>query len=479
MTENSAHKPYSASTKEINLWAVGAISDYMMYAMFALIPPFFTTSMGMDPIWVGWALVAPRLFDAVADPIIGHFSDNTHTRWGRRRPFIFVAGLVGPALIIGLWWMSPAWPSWGQFTFLLVMSLLLFLCWGTYNMNHLALGYEMSDDYHMRTKVIAVRGFYFACAAYTGSYYYWVAGLKCFKNDVQGIRVESVVIAMACLLAAMFAVRYSKERFQLANRKHVDIFQAIGAALTVKPFVILLLLRVIGALGAGLLGAVMFYIGAYSVCEGDKHLYNSLPIWNGTIGLAMATLLVFISAKMSRVIGKRRGLILSYGVGFLSSCVLPFFAQPGHPYLLLTHMILFGPIFATLLGVFQGAVMPDICDIDELQSGERREGLFSAVGSFISKIENSILALSGSYIVSFSGFNAKHAAADPPIPQTQEVLEHLRWMGFTPAIFFAGVVFCLSWLYPVTERRMAEVRAQLDARRQAGLAQEGVAGVTP
>ena len=420
MTNLPEHKPYSASSLSIHLWATGAIADYMMYAMFALIPPFFTTSFGMDPVWVSWALVAPRLFDAFADPIIGHLSDNTHTPWGRRRPYIFVSGLIGPILIMSLWWMSTDWSSWVQFVFLLMMSLLLFLCWGTYTMNHQALGWEMSDDYHVRTKVIAVRGFYFSCAAMTGSYYYWfaglkevprdflgvhfssiyhwiaglqifpkeifgmrlsnfyhwVAGFKLFPTDVIGMRYESVAIAFAAFLTAMFAVRFSKERFQLANRKHVNIIEAVKATLGVKPFVILLSLRIIGAMGAGLSGATMFYIGVYSVCQGDKHLYLSLPIWNGWIGLAMAATLVFIAAKMSRFIGKRRGLIMSYGVGFLSACVLPFMAQPGWPYLLLAHMIIFGPIFATLLGVFQGAVMPDICDIDELQSGERREGAF-------------------------------------------------------------------------------------------------------
>jgi GPH family glycoside/pentoside/hexuronide:cation symporter len=475
MTENPAHTPYSASNKAINFWAVGAIADYMMYAMFALIPPFFTTSFGMDPIWVSWALFLPRIFDGVADPIIGHWSDNTHTRWGRRRPFILVSAVFGACLIVGVWWMSPDWPSWMQFTFLLVMSLLLFLCWGTYTMNHLALGYELSDDYHIRTKVIAVRGFYFSCAAMTGSYYYWIAGLKYFKNDVQGMRIESVVIAVAAFCAALFAVSFSRERFQKANRKHVNIIAAIKAALSVKPFVILLGLRMIASLGAGLSGAVIFYIGVYSVCQGDKHLYLSLPIWNGWIGLAMAGALVFVAARMSRLLGKRRGLILSYGVAFLAACMLPIFAQPGWPYLLLAHMIIFGPIFATMLGVFQIAVMPDICDIDELKSGERREGLFSAVNSFVSKMENSLLALVGGYIVSFSGFNAKHAAAIPPIPQTPEVLEHLRWMGFTPAIIFSGIVFLLSWFYPVTEQMMADVREQLDARRRAGRAQEGLA----
>ena len=473
MSETDEHKPYRSTSRTIHFWAVGAIADYMMYAMFALIPIFFVNTFGMNPIMVSWALFLPRIFDGIADPLIGHWSDNTHTRWGRRRPFILVSVLVGSCLIMGLWWMSKDWGEWTQFAFVLVMSLLLFLCWGTYNMNHMALGYELSDDYHQRTQVIAVRGFYFSIAAMTGGFFYWIAGLKVFPNEITGMRIESVFIAAAAVLAALFAVMFTRERFQKANRKHVDIIQAIKATMTVKPFVILLLVRIIQTLGGTLYNSLAFYIGVYSVCQGDKHLYNALPAYNGVIGLSIAFLMVFAAARFSRLIGKRRGLIMSYGVAFLSACLIPFFAQPGWPYLLLAHMIIFQPILGSLFNVFQTAVMPDICDIDELNSGERREGLFSAVGGFVSKLENSLCSLASGYIIAFSGFDAKHAAAIPPIPQTQEVISNLRWLGFTPSIVFSGLAFVVCWYYPVTEKMMADVRAKLDERRRAGLLSEG------
>jgi GPH family glycoside/pentoside/hexuronide:cation symporter len=513
MTDTPEYKPYNSSNKTVHFWAVGAIADYYMYAMFALISFFFVNSFGMDPRVVGWALFLPRIFDGIADPIIGHWSDNTHTRWGRRRPFLLVSAVIGSGLIMGVWWMSKAWPAWEQFCFVLIMSLLLFLCWGTYTMNHTALGYELSDDYHQRTKVIATRNFYFACAAMTGSYFYWfvglkeiprdifglhfstiyhwiaglqifpqesfdefyrwVAGIKLFPNRIEGMHIESVGIAVAALLAALFTITLSKERFAKANRQHVNIIEAIKATMTVRPYMILLGVRIIQTLGGSLAGALAGYIGTYSVCQGDLQFYNSLPIYNGWIGLAVAGLLVALAAKLSQTVGKRRGLIIGTGLAFVAACVLPFFARPGYPYLLLTHMILFGPVLGTLFGVFGGAVMPDICDIDELQSGERREGLFSAVGSFVSKMENSVCTLLGSYVLVFSGFNAQHAAADPPIPQTADVLERMRWLGFTPGIVFSGLAFLVIWFYPVTEKMMADVRAQLDARRRSGQLSEG------
>ncbi len=336
-------------------------------------------------------------------------------------------------------------------------------------MNHQALGYELSDDYHVRTKVFAVRGFYFAWAATAGSYFYWIVGLKWFNSEVQGIRMESIVIAIVTVAVVIFVAATSRERFQQVNRKRVDILQAIKATFQVKAFVVLIVVRIIATLGATLAGGFNFYIAAYSVCQGDKHLAASLSIPNGWVGLAMATVFIFIAAKWSRLIGKRHGLIMGYGVTFISACALPLMAQPGHYYLLMTHMILFGPLLSGLFGIFQVAVMPDICDIDEVQTGERREGLFAAVGSFINKLENSLCVLLNGYIVAWSGFDAKHAAAG--IQQTPQVLEHMRWLGFAPAIFFSGIAFLLIWKYPVTHTMMEEVRATLDARRTAVPAQ--------
>jgi GPH family glycoside/pentoside/hexuronide:cation symporter len=514
MSPTTEDKPYNSSNRTVHFWAVGAIADYYMYAVFAMIPIFFVNTFGMNPFMVSLALVLPRLVDGFADPLIGHWSDNTHTRWGRRRPFLLGSVLIGSCLIVGIWWMSPTWNAWAQFFFVLLGSMLLFLCWGAYSMNHLALGYELTDDYHQRTKVIAVRGFYFSAAALTGSCFYWVAGLQqlpreilgvhfhtvynwisgptmfptgthigdfyhwaagvhLFPNRIVGMRIEGVFIAAAAMMAAIFTITFSRERFAKANRKHVNIIQAIKATMKVKPFLILLGAAMIGTLGGTFYATFAFYIGVYSVCQGDMQLYNSLPIYNAAIGVTVSFLLVFLAAKLSKAIGKRQGLIINYGILFLSASLMPFFARPGWPYLLLAQMIIFGPVLGTLFNVFVGAMMPDICDLDELQSGERREGLFSAVQGFVSKVQNSLCYLMGGYVLMLSGFDAKHAAAIPPIPQTPEVVERMRWMGFTPAIIFSGLAFLFIWLYPVTEKKMAEVRAQLEARRRAGLAQEG------
>jgi glycoside/pentoside/hexuronide:cation symporter, GPH family len=457
---------YTANNRTIHLWAVGAMADYMLYVSFnALILPIYTTGFGLSPVLVGWALMLPRITDGLIDPLIGHLSDNTHTRWGRRRPFIFGTAVVGALVVMAMWWPSRQWPQGAQFAWLLVSSILLFFCYGTFSMSHVAFGYELSDDYHFRTKVVAIRSFYFSIAAIGGGWAYWLALRPVFGGEIAGIRCVSVGIAAIILLAGLTPVFTCRERFVNANRRHVDLWKALRTTLHVRPFVVVLLLRVFQTLGTTLYGAMAFYIGAYSVCGGDKSRYSSLTGIAGIAGCVFSFAMVPLSANLSRWLGKRRGIILGYGAAFFAATVLPFFARPGFPWLLLTYMLIVIPT-SVMLTMFMAAVMPDICDLDELVSGERREGLFSAVMAFVSKLENSLCILLGGYLVAFSGFNTK--LAQQMTQQPPEVLVKLRLLGFTPLIVFSGVAFAISWFFPITQKMMDAVRAQLEARHATG-----------
>jgi GPH family glycoside/pentoside/hexuronide:cation symporter len=110
-------------------------------------------------------------------------------------------------------------------------------------------------------------------------------------------------------------------------------------------------------------------------------------------------------------------------------------------------------------GLFISSLMPDICDIDELTSGERREGLFASMQTFVSKLENSICALLSMWLLSLSGFNA-NLDHQPP-----EVISRWFWWGFTPGIVCSAINLVIVWHIPVTEEMMKDVRAKLEKRR--------------
>jgi Na+/melibiose symporter-like transporter len=147
----------------------------------------------------------------------------------------------------------------------------------------------------------------------------------------------------------------------------------------------------------------------------------------------------------------------------------PFVAIPGHIEYWFWFNLFFLPL-GMILNASAAGIMPDVCDIDELEYGERREGLFTAVQAFVNKMEISVMTLLTGVFLVWTGFSADYGNIQPPA-----VLQRMRWMAFTPLIFIAAVSFVVSCFMPITEAMMLRVRAQLDARHAA----EHVPGVEP
>jgi GPH family glycoside/pentoside/hexuronide:cation symporter len=491
----TAAKPaFTAGAATIHAWGLGAVADYWMYSILGQLAFPLTVTFGVDPRVLGWAQALPRLVTAIFDPFIGHASDITHTRWGRRRPWMVAAAVLGAFLSVAAWWISPGWPTWAQYLFLIPMFTLLFAVWDIYDMAHTAMGYELSDDYCQRSKVVAIRSLWFAVAAFGGGFFYLAAltlkngydrpegtcsllGLFNFYlpqihipalfpgNEIASLRFLACLVGVIILIFGLIPVFAFKERFTEANRRRVSIWRAIPATFKNRPFVLLVLMQAMGILGsmtASLVGMLMYYevLGK----DGNFQRTGTLGAMAGTLGLLIAIgggiVMLFLAAPLTRLVGKRVALMVSYGLTALASMVLPFFMVRGHPELILLQGLIFS-LPHIIIGPLEGSVMPDICDLDELHSGERREALYMGVNGFINKILISLCILVGTYALAFAGCDTKLPT------QPEEVLTRMRWLAFAPPIVFSILAFVISCFYPLTGKFMAEVRLRLDERRAA------------
>lgn len=435
---------YTTSRRTMHLWSVGAMAESLIYVCFgSLVQLIFNLGFGLDARLVGWALALPRLVDAVLDPILGHWSDTTHTRWGRRRPFLFAGTIAGAVMVVLMWWPSRTWPQMALFGWMLFMSFAVFSFYGIYSMSHAALGYELSDNYNERARVIAIRGFYGSVAGVVCGSLYWLCQLPVFGSEapgiraVTGIRYVSVGMALVILACGMVPVIACRERFKRANREHVNLWRALRATMSVRPFVVILILRITHTFGIAIFQLIGFYILVYSVCGGNTKDAAFLSIPSSCVGFAWGIAMMFVAAPVCKAIGKRYGIIVGYGAAALSAAGLPFFAIPGHPWVYLAYGLAFLPL-NSFRDTFLSAVMPDICDIDELQSGERREGLFTSVLNFVAKCEASAMSLVTGYLLTSIGFNPK-LQVQPP-----EVVAKLRFWGFSVNIVFTALAFGIS-----------------------------------
>jgi GPH family glycoside/pentoside/hexuronide:cation symporter len=497
-------KAYTAKSLTLHLYSFGAMTDFLLYVPFGfLVVPIFTLEFKLSPILIGWAMALPRLVDGFLDPIWGNWSDACGSRWGRRRPFILASSLIGAFIIAGMWWASPHWSQRTLFVWVLVVNLTIFTLYGIFDTTHMALGYELSDDFDQRARVLAIRGFYGSLPGLVPLYMLaqWLAHPEIntlsiaqwlgqhngkgwldmpirvldwlaqwfgrhgnwFGNPINGIRWVGAGMALLALVAGLVVVFACRERFKWAARsRQGNIWQSLKATLRVRAFVVVLLLQFAQTIGGMLWQQISFFILVFSLCAGmkdPKTAVGFLSMPGSWVGFGWGFVMVLIAAPLCKLIGKRAGIILSYGIGALNALLLPFFMRPGQYWLYLGFTLAFIPLQG-IGGTFLNAVMPDVCDIDELQSGERHEGLFIAVLNWMSKLQNSIITVISGYLLVWIGFNQK-LAVQPP-----DVVARMRFWGFGMMILGSVLAFAVSWWMPITAKQMAEVRAKLDERHR-------------
>ncbi len=368
------------------------------------------------------------------------------------------------------WWATRDWGQTAMFAWLTVCITLLFICYGTNEMTCNALGYELSDDYNIRTKVFAIWNFYSNLAGQILGWLWPLAMWEGFGNPIRGIRIISIAMAALAVASGLVVFFGTKERFVKANKTHVKVWPALKATLRVKAFIIVLLFGVNNNILLGIWGTVAFWIGSLYVFEGDYNFYNVLCGGiSGIIALGVAFLLMPTAAGITRRLGKRRGMIVCAALGLVNAIVLCFIARPGNQYIWFAWAVLFIPI-NSIGGLFGSSLMPDICDIDELNSGERREALFSAVNTFFGKLLRSGMVLASGFILALTGFDKELQNH-----QTSQTLHNMLWLGFPCLIAGSVIGLVLTYFIPLTPEYMATVRSELDARRRSGQAQEGLA----
>ena len=457
---SSSRRIYTAGKKQLWAWGIGGRASHFLIQTFGQASVIFTVGFSLSPVLVSWCMMLPRLVDAILDPVIGHFSDDTHTRWGRRKPYMVVGAVAGSIFLAAVWWANPAWSHAAQFSYLLVMGTFFYICYGIYTMAWTAIGFELTDDYHERSKVAAIGGFFCALVALSSSWMYWVALRPVFGSEIWGMRWISCAVGVIIVISAFVATIFCQERFSHSNRKHIPIGPALKTTLRNRPFVIIVLIRICQILGERAAGGLLVYLAIYYVCAGDKNLATKIIGIGGTIGLFWSFALLPLMKPISKWIGKKAALVIGASVSFLFALLQPFILNPDFPYLLLLPALIIGPLM-TVSNTLGNAIVPDICDADELESGQRREGLFTSVMGFMAKMEISLCVLLVGYLVSWSGLDTRLAT------QPAEVLNKMFWLCILPNIVFTFLALVLTLKFPMTEASMSEVRRKLDERHAA------------
>ena len=136
-----------------SVYSMGSLANDSQAAWIGQMVAILILGLGISPIWVGVIGFIPRIFDAVLDPIVGFSSDNTRTRYGRRRPFIFFGAIFAGICYMLMFQLYKSNSATFNGLYFLVFQVLFFAAFTCYSIPWIALGYELTPDYHERTSL--------------------------------------------------------------------------------------------------------------------------------------------------------------------------------------------------------------------------------------------------------------------------------------------------------------------------------------
>lgn len=417
--------------------------------------------LGVNPVLVGVAQSIPRIWDAFSDPLMGYISDNTRSRWGRRRPYLLIGAVLMGFFFAAMWFLPQGWSEYTYFSYFLTMSLLFYTALTVFMVPWTAMGYEMTDDYHERTRLQGFANFFANASSLGMPWLFAMTQLDIFADTLQGARVVGVGLGVILILTGIVPALLCKEGHlkDAIVQEKTPLWTSLKQTFTNLVFVRLMLVVL-------LVGAAFFtimtlspYITIYYVMGGDAKAASVYIGWGGTAWVISALVLVGPISWAATKFTKKGALTGAICINLLGHVSKIWCYNPEYPWLVIVPPILLSAGFVGLW-VICASMTADLCDLDELETGTRNEGMYGAAFGWFMKTGISVALLFGGVLLTITGFDAGLEVA--------QSTETIRWMRIleagVPVPMVIGGLLLLR-MYPLTEVRMREIREQLNQRR--------------
>ncbi len=438
---------------------------YLMY--------FFTNVAGLNAGLASVVLLIGKIWDAVNDPIVGVLSDRTKSPWGRRHPWMFW-GAIPFGLSFLLQWLIPKFsnnPStnqWGLFWYYVLIAVVFNTFFTVVNLPYTALTPELTQDYHERTSLNSFR-FSFSIA---GSILSLVLALLIFNikiDPVQQFLILAIVCTVLSVLPLYLCIWGTRQRVAITEARRnlqeieepIPISTQLKIAFSNRPFLFVIGIYLFSWLALQITATIVpyFVINWMQRPPGESSLV-ALAV-QGT-----ALLMLFVWDAISHRYSKKVVYYLGMSLWIIAQAGL-FFVQPGQVALLYSLAILagFGVSVAYLI---PWSMMPDVIELDELQTGRRREGIFYGFMVLLQKVGLALGLLLVGQALEVSGFVEQVAGQPTPNQPASALLAIRVAIGPLPMLsLLLGLV--LAYFYPISREVHAEILLKLqERRRQAG-----------
>jgi glycoside/pentoside/hexuronide:cation symporter, GPH family len=427
---------------------------------------FYNQVVGLPSATVGLAIMIALLVDSLLDPIMGQISDNWHSRWGRRHPFMYAAALP-VALSYLLLWSPPAWsPQW-LFYYLIGVAVVIRTFITMYEIPSSALAPELTSDYDERTKVLSYRQFF----GWLGGLVMTILALQVFLRPdathpvgqlnpagYQAYAHAAAAVMFAAIMISSLGTHRCIPQFRVPPVRKVTLGQTASEmieSLGHRSFLFVMAAGFFNAMVFGLTLSLSLYLSTYFwlLSSGQISLLAAANFISAALAFAFA-------APLARRLGKKRATMLTqvfaFAIAAMPICLrfLNLFPTDGSAALVpsLFLQTTLSTAFAIASAILISSMLADVVEDSEVRTGRRSEGLFFAAAAFVAKATSGVGIFASSMILLAISFPqaARPAEVNPDIIRDLGVVYLI-----VLALLYAAAMLCISF-YGITREDHAE-----------------------
>jgi sugar (glycoside-pentoside-hexuronide) transporter len=430
----------------------GSLTWTMFYVLFLF---FLTDVVKIDPAFAGFIMMLGTVYDAFTDPPVGMWMDRFRSRWGRRRPFLLAVAVpfgLATWLLFTDPGLSPAWTK----AYFIAVVLFYFTASDMLDIPYTSLSAEMTQDYDERTNLVSYRAVFCQIASIIG------AGLPLFAVEklsgvfggkTAGWSAMTAVLGLFAVFPILVTWRATRGYEVYPHRTEVRIRDIVDHVMKNRTFLYTMGIYIAGNVALAVSGAVMVYFMKYYMNFNDAQQSVAFVFL-----FACTILWVPGIAALSRRAGKRWAYIATMALWTAVQAVAAMLIAPGMTAFFYAMVVLAsgGIIAVTMTG---WSLIPDVIEVDEFKTGQRREGLYFGVIGFMRKAS---VALS----LWLVGIALSAVGYVPDVPQTETSILGIRLLYAEGTALFLAASMVLAYLLPMTKEKHDALKEAIRRKKE-------------
>jgi GPH family glycoside/pentoside/hexuronide:cation symporter len=463
-------KPPAATTEKVPLitklaFGAGDVGPAIASAIMGFFLLYFLTDVArLTPAVAGTVLLINKIWDSFNDPIVGTLSDRIHTRWGRRRPW-FLFGAIPFGVSFWLLFLVPPFGDLGKFWYYLIVSLMLDTAFTAVNVPYTALTPELTNDYDERTSLNSYRFAFSIGGGLIAAVLHPVIvdAIKPVSGEQSGYAVSALVWAICATLPFFFAFWGTYERHTAEATPALPFLTGLKITFGNRAFRYVAGIFMLSWLVLQTVQTVIIYYLTYWLRKPDLTPLVILAVQSS------ALIWLFIWTRVSRAVGKKG--VYYRGMFFWIAVLIGLFAvQPEWPSWVPIVLGMLAGIGVATAYLVPWAMLPDVIELDELETGQRREGVFYGFFVLLQKLGLALNLFLIGQMLELTGYITPPPGTTTPIEQPASTLFAIRLLvGPLPALLLLAGVY-LVYRFPITKEQHEQTLAALAERRQSGSA---------